>query len=200
MNEKWSYYSDIWALGVTCCELITGENVFDLENTLDSIVNFARYFKQKITKGLMIYGNKKKNFIFGVKEPLKQLILSMLQLDPISRPAIKDIINNKIFDDVRKLILPQCEQINIEIIDKTCENTALKILSPFDIDKKDYPLIIFIFTKLSGFSQDKEKLINISINLVDKILKRNNTLSDEEFESELLALDFMNYKLLKFDC
>lgn len=89
LNRRVYYQSDIWGLGVTVYQLLTGKMPFnDIENPLRPRINVV--FKSIFDCNPKMEGKRWE----GMSELSKDFVMEMLKRDPLDRPSVEELLSH----------------------------------------------------------------------------------------------------------
>ncbi|KAA6403129.1 MAG: putative Serine/threonine-protein kinase Nek4 [Streblomastix strix] len=113
INKKATFQSDIWAAGVIIIELITGVHPFQGRNIDETIQN--------------IKNGKMKPLPNEISGELKDILLSMVNMDADKRPTVQQLLDSKI---LQPNALPEKRAVNTESRDLNYEIQPNSSYSP----------------------------------------------------------------------
>ncbi len=172
-NLQWSYSADIWALGCTIHEIMTGKSYFPI---LNSAKYFDRMLKQSNLDGKFSF-NFPARFSSSRSEKVKNIFLDCLTVESLERPTASSLLL-KYFSKVRQHSV------------KTREKYKLTQDILFEIEQRTHSLEIkhaasALLSKLEP--QYHLELLPAVLNLVKKILFQENILTSSHGDEARLC-------------
>ncbi len=108
LDHKWNQSVDIWSFGCTIFELVYGKTLFVSQNrdaSINALIDWYSYLPHQY-QSTELHVSYREAFhysfslpdSFNISLPINSLILSMIVIDPSSRPSIEDILKNELFN------------------------------------------------------------------------------------------------------
>ena len=151
-----AYPLDIWALGITLYALIYLKLPFTSNNKATYLDLIEKICNEKVP----LFEDKRK-----ISYELKELLLSLLQKDPLKRPTAKDLINNQWLNSGRDHL----NKDNIEII-KISDEEIEKSLNFFISTAKNRNYELMWKPKASNLKISTTSLMKVTKNNSNKSL------------------------------
>lgn len=205
---------DIWALGVTLCEIAYNQYLFpydqdnseNSEYSMSQIRKWAKSVNKEIPSFLKSSSSDTKSSTISLNPSfnIDRLILLMCEPDPLKRPTIDQIIADKYFDSIRGDIESNIESsISPTISPMTMRKKAfIASLTPKGIDESISAFVYEICERASPKSNLRPTLLKeISLltisNLLNYEIPKEYVFESEKNElinNEISLFDLLNYK------
>ena len=170
LKHKWTEKIDIWALGCTIFEMVYGKSLFVSQNkkkSINALLDWNNFvlkeseIKDSSDLEMEYYETEYITFslpkLFNGKDPINQLILWLLNIDPNQRPSTKKLLKHDLFSHL-KIIPTMMVSNNVILLSLKTETMVKQKLSNILDNKIAINIGYNIYSRLTEMMKDKNDL------------------------------------------